>query len=69
MRVHSQSLLSDLFGSLGGDPQPRHQGSQHQAFAKIPAEGSGVLLCLEGKSVSLLSRLEALETKNKARKA
>jgi 3,4-dihydroxy 2-butanone 4-phosphate synthase/GTP cyclohydrolase II len=65
VRVHSQSLLSDLFGSLQGEGgSGRHLGSQlHQAFEKIAAEGAGVLLYLlpEGRGLGLLGRLKALE--------
>jgi len=65
VRVHSQSLLSDLFGTLQSESGSwLHLGSQlHQAFEKIAAEGAGVLLYLlpEGRSITLLGRLQALE--------
>ncbi len=72
VRVHSQSLLSDLFGSLQSEGSRLQLGSQlHAAFEKIAAAGSGVLLYLlpEGKSIGLLSRLKVLEGQDQAEAA
>jgi 3,4-dihydroxy 2-butanone 4-phosphate synthase/GTP cyclohydrolase II len=72
VRVHSQSLLSDLFGTPGSDPGTLPQESQlHQAFEKIAAEGSGVLLYLlpEGRGQGLLSKLKALDLKEHGQEA
>ena len=72
VRVHSQSLLSDLFGSLQNGGSRLHLGSQlHSAFEKIAAAGSGVLLYLlpEGRGIGLLSRLKALEAKEQGQES
>lgn len=63
VRVHSQSLLSDLFGSLRRDNELSLGSQLHRAFEKIAAEGAGVLLYLlpEGSRIGLLNKLKALE--------
>lgn len=61
VRVHSQCLTTDLFGSKKQDG-----GSQlHLAMEQIQKEGKGVLLYLlqEGRGIGLMSKLEALELK------
>ena len=65
VRVHSQDLTSDLFGSHLSDG-----GSQlHQALERIQQEGRGVLLYLlqEGRGIGLLNKLRALELREKGR--
>ncbi|MDA8020698.1 MAG: 3,4-dihydroxy-2-butanone-4-phosphate synthase [Thermoanaerobaculia bacterium] len=65
VRVHSQDLTSDIFGSRLSDG-----GSQlHQALERIQSEGRGVLLYLlqEGRGIGLLNKLRALELREKGR--
>ncbi|MEM9596259.1 MAG: bifunctional 3,4-dihydroxy-2-butanone-4-phosphate synthase/GTP cyclohydrolase II [Acidobacteriota bacterium] len=59
VRVHSQDLTSDIFGSRRSDG-----GSQlHLALDRIQSEERGVLLYLlqEGRGIGLLNKLRALE--------
>ena len=63
VRVHSQCLTTDIFGS-----KKRDGGSQlHQALEEIEKEGKGVLLYLlqEGRGIGLMAKLEALELQEK----
>ena len=65
VRVHSQDLLSDVFGSSAHDA-----GSQlHMALERIEAEGAGILLYLlqEGRGIGLFNRLKALELEQDGR--
>ena len=65
VRVHSQDLTSDLFGSQLSDG-----GSQlHRALERIQQEGRGVLLYLlqEGRGIGLLNKLRALELREQGR--
>jgi 3,4-dihydroxy 2-butanone 4-phosphate synthase/GTP cyclohydrolase II len=59
VRVHSECLTGDTFGSLRCDC-----GQQlHQAMDKIEREGAGVILYLrqEGRGIGLLAKLKAYE--------
>ena len=63
VRVHSQDLIGDVFGSSLGDSG----GQLHTALEKIHHEGRGVLLYLlqEGRGIGLFNRLQALELQEK----
>jgi 3,4-dihydroxy 2-butanone 4-phosphate synthase/GTP cyclohydrolase II len=59
VRVHSQCLTGDIFGSMLCDC-----GSQlHQAMAKIAAAGKGVIVYMrqEGRGIGLLAKLRAYQ--------
>src|SRR5205823_13746402 len=59
VRVHSQGLTGDSFGSLLCDC-----GSQlHQAMAKIAEAGKGVIVYMrqEGRGIGLLAKLKAYQ--------
>ena len=63
VRVHSQCLTTDLFGS-----HQRDGGSQlHLALEAIQAAGKGVLLYLlhEGRGIGLMAKLQAMELQEK----
>jgi GTP cyclohydrolase II len=59
VRIHSQCLTGDVFGSLRCDCRPQLE----LALGKIAAEGAGVLLYeqQEGRGIGLMAKLKAYE--------
>ncbi len=63
VRVHSECLTGDVFGSLRCDCGPQ----LHRAMKMIEAEGRGVLIYMrqEGRGIGLLPKLKAYELQEK----
>jgi len=60
VRVHSECLTGDVFGSLRCDCGPQ----LHAAMARVAAEGRGVVLYMrghEGRGIGLLDKLRAYQ--------
>lgn len=59
VRVHSQCLTGDVFGSLRCDCGPQ----LHEAMRRIQAEGRGIVLYIsqEGRGIGLANKLRAYE--------
>jgi GTP cyclohydrolase II len=59
VRIHSQCLTGDVFGSLRCDCRPQLE----LALGKIAAEGAGILLYeqQEGRGIGLMAKLKAYE--------
>jgi GTP cyclohydrolase II len=59
VRIHSQCLTGDVFGSLRCDCRPQLE----LAMGKIAAEGAGILLYeqQEGRGIGLMAKLKAYE--------
>ena len=66
VRVHSECLTGDVFGSLRCDCGPQ----LHAALAAVAAEGRGVVLYMrghEGRGIGLLHKLQAYQLQDAGR--
>jgi 3,4-dihydroxy 2-butanone 4-phosphate synthase/GTP cyclohydrolase II len=66
VRVHSECLTGDVFGSLRCDCGPQLQA----ALARVAAEGRGVVLYMrghEGRGIGLMHKLQAYELQDQGR--
>src|SRR6185437_15440226 len=66
VRVHSECLTGDVFGSLRCDCRPQ----LHAALARVAQEGRGIVLYMrghEGRDIGLVRKLQAYELQDRGR--